>query len=612
MDQTPHQTLEHIFGFQHFRPLQQEIVERVIDGADCFVLMPTGGGKSLCYQIPALHRKGVALVVSPLISLMKDQVDALCACGVRAAYYNSSLGADKARQVLARLHQQQLDLLYVAPERLMSAGFLERLEDVDIALFAVDEAHCVSQWGHDFRPEYIQLGQLRHLFPDIPLIALTATADEQTRQDIIQRLHLQGAKTFISSFDRPNIRYTVVEKQQPMRQLQDFLQRYPGQAGAEPAGIVYALSRKRVDDISAKLCRAGFRAAAYHAGLKAQERQRVQEAFLRDDIQIVVATVAFGMGIDKSNIRFVVHYDLPKNIESYYQETGRAGRDGLEAEALLLFGYGDIAIARSLIEQGNNPEQVRIELFKLNAMVGFAEPLTCRRRTLLGYFGEHLATDCGNCDLCLNPPERYDATKDAQKLLSCVYRTGQRFGAKHVIDVLRGSTAQRIIDLKHNTLSTYAIGKDQPQEGWSSLLRQLVHLGYLRQDVANFSVLKLTEAARPILTGAEQLTLSRPRIKAVTKKQPKKRATDLDYDEELLTQLKQQRKHIADSTGVPPFVVFSDASLIEMAHYLPRDETAFLQINGVGQHKLKRYGEDFLHLIVTYCSDKVFVEPDVD
>ncbi|MCA1797860.1 MAG: RecQ family ATP-dependent DNA helicase, partial [Geobacteraceae bacterium] len=382
---------------------------------------------------------------SPLISLMKDQVDALLACGVHAAYYNSSLGAEEARQVLARLHRQELDLLYVAPERLMSAGFLERLEDVDVALFAVDEAHCVSQWGHDFRPEYVQLGELRRLFPSIPLIALTATADEQTRKDIIQRLGLEDAKTFISSFDRPNIRYTVVEKQQPMRQLQEFLRRYPGEAGTEPAGIVYALSRKRVDDISAKLCRAGFRAAAYHAGLKAEERQRVQEEFLRDDIQIVVATVAFGMGIDKSNIRFVVHYDLPKNIESYYQETGRAGRDGLESEALLLFGYGDIAIARGLIEQGNNPEQVRIELYKLNAMVSFAEPLTCRRRALLGYFGEHLDTDCGNCDLCLNPPERYNATQDAQKLLSCVYRTGQRFGAKHVIDVLRGSAAQRIM-----------------------------------------------------------------------------------------------------------------------------------------------------------------------
>ncbi|MGM0416083.1 MAG: DNA helicase RecQ [Thermodesulfobacteriota bacterium] len=611
MTPTPHQTLEQVFGFQHFRPLQQEIVERVIDGQDCFVLMPTGGGKSLCYQIPALHRAGVALVVSPLISLMKDQVDALRACGVRAACYNSSLGAEESRQVLRSLHRQELDLLYVAPERLMSEGFLERLEDVDIALFAVDEAHCVSQWGHDFRPEYVQLGELRRIFPSIPLIALTATADEQTRKDIIQRLGLESAKTFISSFDRPNIRYTVVEKQQPMRQLQEFLQRYPGEAGTEPAGIVYALSRKRVDDISAKLRRAGFRAAAYHAGLKAEERQRVQEEFLRDDIQIVVATVAFGMGIDKSNIRFVVHYDLPKNIESYYQETGRAGRDGLESEALLLFGYGDIAIARGLIEQGNNPEQVRIELYKLNAMVSFAEPLTCRRRALLGYFGEHLDTDCGNCDLCLNPPERYDATKDAQKLLSCVYRTGQRFGAKHVIDVLRGSAAQRIMDLGHHTLSTYGIGADQSMENWSSLLRQLVHLGYLRQDVANFSVLKLTEAARPILTGAQQLTLSRPRIKAVSKKQPKKRSVDLSYDEELFEKLKQQRKQIADSSGVPPFVVFSDASLMEMAHHMPQDEEAFLQINGVGQHKLKRYGDDFLNIITTFASDKVFIKPEM-
>jgi ATP-dependent DNA helicase RecQ len=605
MNPTPHHTLEQIFGFRHFRDQQQDIIERIIAGRDCFVLMPTGGGKSLCYQIPALHRDGVALVVSPLISLMKDQVDALRTCGVRAAYYNSSLEEKEARQVLGRLHRQELDLLYVAPERLMSAGFLERLEEVEIALFAVDEAHCVSQWGHDFRPEYVQLGELRRIFPTIPFIALTATADEQTRKDIIQRLGLKSAKTFISSFDRPNIRYTVVEKQQPMRQLEKFLLNYPRQSG-----IVYALSRKRVEEISTKLCDAGFRAAAYHAGLSGKERQRVQEAFVRDDIQIVVATVAFGMGIDKSNIRFVVHYDMPKNIESYYQETGRAGRDGAAAEALLLFGYGDIAIARGLIEQGNNPEQIRIELHKLNAMVSFAEPLTCRRRALLGYFGEHLDTDCGNCDLCLNPPERYDATRDAQKLLSCVYRTGQRFGAKHVIDVLRGSSAQRIKDLQHDTLSTYGIGADQSQESWSSLLRQLVHLGYLRQDVANFSVLKLTEAARPVLTGAEQLTLTRPRIRAVTQKQPKKRSKDIDYDTELFARLKQERKHIADSTGVPPFVVFSDASLMEMAHYLPQDETSFLQINGVGRHKLERYGAGFISIVTEYCKDRVLVEPD--
>lgn len=604
MNPTPHQTLEQVFGFRHFRDLQQEIIERLIAGHDCFVLMPTGGGKSLCYQIPALHRDGVALVVSPLISLMKDQVDALRTCGVRAAYYNSSLEEKEARQVLGQLHRQELDLLYVAPERLMSAGFLDRLEEVEIALFAVDEAHCVSQWGHDFRPEYVQLGELRRIFPTIPFIALTATADEQTRKDIIQRLGLKSAKTFISSFDRPNIRYTVVEKQQPMRQLEKFLLNYPRQAG-----IVYALSRKRVEEISTKLCDAGFRAAAYHAGLPAKERQRVQEAFVRDDIQIVVATVAFGMGIDKSNIRFVVHYDMPKNIESYYQETGRAGRDGADAEALLLFGYGDIAIVRGLIEQGNNPEQIRIELHKLNAMVSFAEPLTCRRRALLGYFGEHLDTDCGNCDLCLNPPERYDATRDAQKLLSCVYRTGQRFGAKHVIDVLRGSRAQRIKDLQHDTLSTYGIGADLSQESWSSLLRQLVHLGYLRQDVANFSVLKLTEAARPILTGAQQLTLTRPRLRAVTKKPPKKRSVDLSYDEELFARLKQERKHIADSTGVPPFVVFSDASLMEMARYLPRDETSFLQINGVGRHKLERYGAGFLSIITEYSKGRVFIEP---
>ncbi len=440
---SPLDTLQNIFGYREFRPWQQDIVNNLISGQDSFVLMPTGGGKSLCYQIPALHREGIAIVISPLISLMKDQVDALVANGVRAACYNSSLKADEARQVLAQLHAGKLDLIYVAPERLLSDSFIDRLGDLDIALFAVDEAHCVSQWGHDFRPEYVKLGQLRHIFPDIPMIALTATADPQTRQDIIHRLGLQHGQEFITGFDRPNIRYTVVDKVKPANQLLQFLNNHK-----DESGIVYALSRKRVDKIATQLISNGYSAAPYHAGMSDDERKSVQEAFLKDDLQIVVATVAFGMGIDKPNVRFVVHYDLPKNIESYYQETGRSGRDGLPAEALLLFGYGDIAIARGLIEKGGNPEQKRIELHKLNAMVSYAEPLTCRRRALLGYFGETLEEDCGNCDICLNPPDRYDATQDAQKILSCVYRVGQRFGAKHVIDVLRGSSSQRITDLR--------------------------------------------------------------------------------------------------------------------------------------------------------------------
>ncbi|MDT8419893.1 MAG: DNA helicase RecQ [Desulfuromonadales bacterium] len=596
MTQNIHQTLQATFGYSQFRPYQQEVIEGLINGEDAFVLMPTGGGKSLCFQIPALHRPGVAIVVSPLISLMKDQVDALCANGVRAACFNSSLSAEESRQVLGRLHGEGLDLLYVAPERLLSEPFLERLRQLTLALFAIDEAHCISQWGHDFRPEYVQLGQLRDQFPQVPIIALTATAEKQTRQDILQRLNLQQARCVVAGFDRPNIRYTVMDKQKPFLQLQAFLDHR-----RDEAGIVYCLSRKRVEEVALKLAREGVRAAAYHAGMGAEDRKSVQDAFLRDDLQVVVATVAFGMGIDKSNVRFVVHYDLPKNIESYYQETGRAGRDGLPAEALLLFGYGDIAISRGLIEKGGNPEQNRIEIHKLNAMVGFAESTTCRRRVLLGYFGERLDDDCGNCDICLNPPETFDATEDARKALSCVYRVDQRFGIGHVIDVLRGAKTQRLLDLQHDRLSTYGIGSGQSQDQWSHLLRQLIHLGYLEQDIANFSVLRLTENARPLLRGEAEVTLARPRVKPVAAgKRTRKQVVGLDYDEELFHLLRGRRKRIADRAGVPPFVVFGDASLAEMAAILPTDAKTMLEINGVGEHKLEKYGAEFIEEIQAY------------
>jgi ATP-dependent DNA helicase RecQ len=595
-DASPLETLGRIFGYRSFRPHQQEIVEGLIRGQDTFVLMPTGGGKSLCYQLPALHRPGVGIVVSPLISLMKDQVDALRANGVRAAYYNSTLNQSESRQVLRQLHAGRLDLLYVAPERLMTEGFLERLKSLEVALFAIDEAHCVSQWGHDFRPEYIQLGSLRRHFPQVPVIALTATADEQTRKDILERLGLKGARCFAAGFDRPNIRYSVVQKHRPAEQLKVFLEKFRGQAG-----IVYALSRRRVEEIAQRLEGAGLAAAAYHAGLGDAERQRVQEAFLRDDLQIVVATVAFGMGIDKSNVRFVVHYDLPKNIESYYQETGRAGRDGLPAEALLLFGYGDIAISRGLIEQGRNERQNRIELHKLQAMVAFAEALTCRRKVLLGYFGDSLAEDCGNCDICLQPPETYDATEDAQKALSCVYRVGQRFGAGHVIDVLRGAETQRIRKLGHDRLSTYGIGGHLGKDEWGSLIHQLIHRGFLVQDVGNYSVLRLTEAARPLLRGEQALSLARPRVRVTSAKKSGQRSVDpQSCDPELFEALRRLRKEIADRDGVPPFVVFADATLVEMAAVKPLDEASFLEINGVGQVKLERYGTEFLQLIGSF------------
>jgi len=592
----PRQTLLEVFGYSEFRPQQEAIVEALIAGQDAFVLMPTGGGKSLCYQIPALHRDGVAIVVSPLISLMKDQVDALVANGVRAAFYNSSLKAEESRQVLAKLHAGELDLLYVAPERLLSDGFLDRLKGMPIALFAIDEAHCVSQWGHDFRPEYVQLGQLHGLFPEVPMIGLTATADPQTRQDVLQRLGLQQAHCFITGFDRPNIRYTVVEKRKPFDQLLAFLADH-----RQEAGIVYALSRKRVEEVADRLAAAGFRARAYHAGLGDKERKQVQEMFLRDDVDLVVATVAFGMGIDKPNVRFVVHYDLPKNIESYYQETGRSGRDGLPAEALLLFGYGDIAISRGLIEKGGNPEQKRIELHKLQAMVGFGEAQTCRRRVLLGYFGARLEEDCGNCDVCLNPPETYDATVDAQKALSCVFRVGQRFGVGHVVDVLRGAQTQRILDLKHDKLSTYGIGSEKVAEAWNSLIRQLIHRGYLVQDVASYSVLKLTEAARPLLRGEEQLVMAKPRIRVKTlQKKGKPQVGDFDYDDELFEALRLRRKRLADAEGVPPYVIFGDATLAEMAAKMPTDEAALLAVSGVGKHKLQRFGGEFIDEIISY------------
>jgi ATP-dependent DNA helicase RecQ len=596
MPATPLEMLQNVFGYHSFRPLQQNVIHQLLNGEDAFVLMPTGGGKSLCYQIPALIRGGTALVVSPLISLMKDQVDALVANGVSAAFYNSSQGEREARRVLAAFHEQRLDLLYVAPERLMSPPFLERLATIPIAFFAIDEAHCVSQWGHDFRPEYVALGRLRTLFPKVPLLALTATADAQTRQDIIRHLGMEEAHCHVGGFDRPNIRYTVVEKRKPFAQLTEFLSGRP-----EEGGIVYALSRKRVEEIATRLVATGIAAAPYHAGLPDRERQRVQDAFRRDDLRIVVATVAFGMGIDKPNVRFVVHYDLPKNIESYYQETGRAGRDGLPAEALLLFGYGDIAISRALIENGTNADQVRIELHKLNAMVGFAEALNCRRKVLLGYFGERLLDECGNCDVCLAPPERYDATEEAQKALSCVYRVGQRFGIGHVVDVLRGSVNSRLIRLGHDRLSTYGIGRDQTQEAWMSLMRQLIHLGYLEQDLAGYGVLRLTGAARPLLRGEERIILARPRNKMVpVKKESRRKGELLEYDDGLFQALRALRKRLADEAQVPPFVIFGDATLMEMAARRPADARSLLDINGVGEHKLGRFGTDVLETIRTF------------
>ncbi len=600
---TPENILQAVFGYTTFRPLQREIIDRTLANQDSFVLMPTGGGKSLCFQIPAIIKSGVMIVVSPLISLMQDQVNSLRNNGVAAAYYNSSLSSEESRQVLAKLHQDELDLLYIAPERLVTESFLQRLQDINIAGFAIDEAHCVSQWGHDFRPEYVQLNCLKQYFPECPIIALTATADKQTRQDICFQLSLQHAKIFIASFNRPNIRYTIIDKYKPLDQLLHFLKSHE-----DDVGIVYCTSRKRVEEVAQRLQNRGFSARAYHAGLGNSERKKVLEAFQNDDVQIVVATVAFGMGIDKSNVRYIVHYDMPKHLESYYQETGRAGRDGLPAEVLMLFGVGDIPRLKALIEQNQNDEQRRIELHKLNAMAGFAEAQQCRRRVLLNYFAEDLTEDCGNCDICLNPAEKYDATRDAQIALSCVYRVKQSFGIAHVIDVLMGSEKQKIKQFHHDQLSTFGIGKHLTSKAWYSVFRQLIHLGYLEQDLARFSVLKLTQKARAVLKGEIVLQLAKPRIDIEkikpTKSTKAKTVVDLDFDKKLFERLRQLRKQLADKQNVPPFVIFADSALVEMAAKLPNDNEEFLAITGVGEIKLKRYGQVFMDVIGDYLAEE--------
>ncbi|WP_318444518.1 ATP-dependent DNA helicase RecQ [Photobacterium leiognathi] len=584
--------LQNVFGYQQFRVGQQDVIDAVNRDEDCLVIMPTGGGKSLCYQIPALLKEGVTLVISPLISLMKDQVDQLKANGVAAAYINSTMSRDDILAVFEAMQAGSVKLVYVSPERVLTHDFIDRLRDVPLAMVAVDEAHCISQWGHDFRPEYAALGLLKQSFDNLPVMALTATADETTRHDIIQRLGLSQPHEYLGSFDRPNIRYTLWEKHKPLTQIIRYIEGMRGQCG-----IIYCNSRKKVEQISEKLRDNGIRAEAYHAGLEHAERVHVQDAFQRDDIHVVVATVAFGMGINKPNVRFVVHFDIPRNIESYYQETGRAGRDGLPAEAVMFYDPADLAWLRRCLDEKPEGQQKDVERHKLNAMGAFAEAQTCRRQVLLHYFGEHRDEPCGNCDVCLDPPKRFNAVEVAQKALSCVYRVQQSFGITYIVEVLRGMQNQRIREHGHDKLSTYGIGRDYSHEYWVSVLRQLIHLGYLTQNISRNSVLQLTEKARPLLRAEVSLELAVPRLDNIARTMKVNKLVNRQYDKKLFAKLRKLRKAIADEEDLPPYVVFNDASLMEMAERLPTSNGDFLAVNGVGQRKLEKYGEVFLGLI---------------
>jgi len=595
--------LERVFGYAHFRGAQQRIVEHVTGGGDALVLMPTGGGKSLCYQIPALLRPGTGIVVSPLIALMQDQVDALRQLGLRAAFLNSSLPPAEQGRVERALLAGELDLLYVAPERLLTGRFLDLLGRLRIALFAIDEAHCVSQWGHDFRPEYIQLDRLHARWPDVPRIALTATADAPTRNEIVQRLDLGRAEQFISSFDRPNIRYRILEKRQPRQQLLDFLRsEHP-----QDAGIVYCLSRKKVEETAAFLSANGFAALPYHAGMSAEQRRAHQAEFLRGEGVIVVATIAFGMGIDKPDVRFVAHLDLPKSVEAYYQETGRAGRDGLAADAWLTYGLSDVVTLRRIIEEGEAEERFkRVELHKLNALVGLCESTECRRRILLNYFGEHLPEPCGNCDTCLTPVETWDGTVAAQKALSCIYRTGQRFGVTHLVDVLLGKTTDKIRRFGHDRVSTYGIGSELTAEEWKSVFRQLVAAGLAQVDVEGHGALRLVEQSRPVLRGEQPVRFrkdpDRKRRRAGERSAPVAAPADPEA-QALWDRLRGRRRELAAEQGVPPYVVFSDVTLREMITYRPRDAAEFACLSGVGAKKLERYADAFLAELAAHAAE---------
>ncbi len=589
--------LKHQFGYDSFRMNQEAAIEAVLEKKDAVVLMPTGGGKSLCYQIPALMSDGLTLVVSPLIALMKDQVDALVNNGVNAAFLNSSQTNREQTEVFQKVRNGELKLLYVAPERLLQSGeqFINFLESINVSLFAIDEAHCISSWGHDFRPEYIQLGKLKKYFPEIPIIALTATADKLVRKDIFERLNIKHAELFISSFNRPNIFYTVEPKRNSYTRLLEFLEER-----REESGIIYCLSRASTESLAMDLKDEGYSALPYHAGLTKEQREKNQELFLNDDAKIIVATIAFGMGIDKSNVRFVVHHDLPKNIESYYQETGRAGRDGLQSHALLFFSWGDVVKLKGFAEVENNERQTEIMLKKLNQMGEFGDLKTCRRKFLLKYFDEELTEDCGHCDNCNTTFEKFDGTIIAQKALSAVARTDQRFGLTYLIDFLRGSKS-KTIRLEHLNLKTYGIGADISKDNWFDYFKDLIAQDLLAQTEGQYPTLVLTEKSLDVLKGVLKVEL----FKVIEKEEKKKSSLvsklSHPYIKELFDELKKLRTDFARGENVPPYVIFSDATLIEMATFLPQDTSEMLKISGVGDVKMDKYGADFLQVVVDYC-----------